>query len=223
MEIAIFGTRNQCNKITTTALDVGDTTVNILPDLTYLGVLFDQNLMLKSHILSKAKKASYHLYRIRQIIKFLDLPAKQTLISSSVMSHLDYANAIFVNLLNSFIFPMQCIQNQPAKLVMDKHHLDSPTTIMRHLNWLPIRFRCECKMLLHIYRCMKGQAQEYLQQKLVHKNSAWVTHLSTDCNLLQIPFNKRRTLAECGFSSASPRLWNSLPLELQTALPVPTF
>ena len=42
------------------------------------------------------KKAAYHLYRIRQITKFLDLPAKKTLISSLVMSQLDYANAIFI-------------------------------------------------------------------------------------------------------------------------------
>ena len=34
MEIVIFGTRNQCNKITTTAIDVGDTTISISLDLT---------------------------------------------------------------------------------------------------------------------------------------------------------------------------------------------
>ena len=106
-EIVIFGTRGQCSKITATSIEVGDTSVNISPKLTYLGVLLNQNLMLKSHILKKAKRASYHPYRIRQIIKFLDLPAKQTLISSHVMSHLDYSNAIFVNLPNSSIYPMQ--------------------------------------------------------------------------------------------------------------------
>ena len=152
MEIVIFGTRKQCNKITTTAIDVGDTTVNISPYLTYLGVLLNQNLMWKAHIFSKAKKASYYLYRIRVIIKFLHLSAKQTLISSLVMSHLDYANAVFVNLPSSSIFSMQHIQNQAAKLTMNNHHLDSPTTIMRHLHWLPIRCRCEYKMLLHIYQ-----------------------------------------------------------------------
>ena len=43
MEIVIFETRNQCNKIITMAIDVGDTTINISPDLTYLGVLLNQN------------------------------------------------------------------------------------------------------------------------------------------------------------------------------------
>ena len=64
MEIVIFGTHNQCNKITTTAIDVGDTSVNISPKLTYLGILLHQHLTLKAHILTKAKRASYHLYRI---------------------------------------------------------------------------------------------------------------------------------------------------------------
>ena len=106
-EIVIFGTHSQWNKITTTALEVGETSINISPELTYLGVLLDQNLSLKSHIITKTKRASYHLYRIRQIVTFLDLPAKQTFISSLVMSHLDYANTIFVNLPNSSIYPMQ--------------------------------------------------------------------------------------------------------------------
>ena len=186
MEIVIFGTQNQCNKITTTATDVDDTSVIISPKLTYLGVLLDQNLTLKAYILTKTKRASYHLYRIRQIIKFLDLPAKQTLISSLVMSYLDYANAIFVNLPNSSIHPMQWIQNQAAKLIMDKHDLDSPTAIMRHLHWLPIRFRCEYKMLLHVYWCMK----------LILRNPSWMTCSATDCNILQIPYKSGRTLAD---------------------------
>ena len=105
-EIVIFQTQSQHSKITTSSIEMGDTSVNISLKLTYLGVLLDENLILKSHILNKAKRASYHLYRIRYIITFLDLPAKQTLISSLVMSHLDYANTIFVNLPNSSIYSM---------------------------------------------------------------------------------------------------------------------
>ena len=67
---------------------------------------------------------------MKQIIKFLDILAKQTVISSLVMSHLDHANAIFVNLPNSPIYPVQQIQNQAAKLIINKHQFDSPITII---------------------------------------------------------------------------------------------
>ena len=95
-EVVIF-------EIIATSMQVGETSVDISSDLNYLGVLLDQNLKLKSHILTKTKRAAYHLYRIRQIAKFLDLPAKKILISSLVMSQLDYANAIFINLPNNSI------------------------------------------------------------------------------------------------------------------------
>ena len=212
--IVIFGTNSQCNKITTTTMEVGETPVNISSELNYLGVLLDQNLTLKTHILTKTKRAAYHLYRIRQIARFLDLAAKKTLISSLVMSQLDYANAIFVNLPSNYIHPMQRIQNQAAKLIMNKDRFDSPVTTMRQLHLLPISFRCKYKMLLLVYRCMKDQAPEYLQQKLILRNPVWNTHSATDSNLLHIPYNKRKTLADHGFSSAGPKLWNSLPCEL---------
>ena len=106
---------------------------------------------------------------------------------------------------------------------MKKHLLDSPTTIMRHLHWLPIKFRCEHNMLLHVYGCIKGQAPEYLQQKFLLRNPAWIICSTTEHDFLQIPYNRRKMLAGCGFSSAGPRLWNSLPLELQTTPSVSNF
>ena len=174
-EIVTFGTHNQCNKITTTAMEVGETPVNISLELNYLSILLDQNLTLKTHILTKTKKAAYNLYRIRQIARFLDLPAKKTLISSLVMSQLDYANAIFINLPYNYIHPMQRIQIQMAMLIMNKERFDSPVTTMKQLHWLPISFRCKYKMLLLVYRCMKDQAPECLQQKLILRNLAWDT------------------------------------------------
>ena len=174
-EIVIFGTHSQCNKIIPTAMEVGETPVKISLELNYLGILLDLNLTLKTHILTTTKRATYNLYRIRQIARFFDLPAKKTLISFLVMSQLDYANAIFINLPYSYIHPMQRIQNQAAKFIMNKERFDSPVTTMMQLHWLPISFRCKYKMLLLVYRCMKDQAPEYLQQKLTLRNPVWNT------------------------------------------------
>ena len=40
-ERVIFGIHSQCNRINTTAMEVGETSVNISSDLNYLGVLLD--------------------------------------------------------------------------------------------------------------------------------------------------------------------------------------
>ena len=48
-EIVTFGTHSQCNKITTTAMEVSETSVNISSEINYIGVLLDQNLTLKTH------------------------------------------------------------------------------------------------------------------------------------------------------------------------------
>ena len=55
-EIVIFRTNSQHNKISTTTMEVGETPVNISSELNYLGVLLDQNLTLKTHILTKTKR-----------------------------------------------------------------------------------------------------------------------------------------------------------------------
>ena len=149
-------------------MQVGETSVDISSDLNYLGVLLDQNLTLKSHILTKTKRAAYHLFRIRQIAKFLDLPAKKMLISSLVMSKLDYANAIFINPPKNSIHPMQRIQNQVAKFIMNRDRCESSTSTMRQLHWLPIGFRCKYKVLLTCLQMYKWPSPRILTTEAFH-------------------------------------------------------
>ena len=106
---------------------------------------------------------------------------------------------------------------------MNRDRWDSSTNIMRQLHWLPISYRCKYKVLLLVYRCMNGQAPEYLQQKLSLRNPIRITCATTDRDILRIPYNKRKTLADRGFSSAGPKLWNALPPELRSAPTVSIF
>ena len=93
---------------------------------------------------------------------------------------LDYANAIFINPPNNSIHPMQRIQNQVAKLIMNRDRCESSISTMRQLHWLPISFRCKYKVLLLVYRCMNDQAPEYLQHKLTLKNPVRITCSATE-------------------------------------------
>ena len=183
-------------------MEVDETPVNISSELNCLGVLLDQNLTLKTHILTKTKRAAYHLYRIRQIAKFLDLLAKKHLFPPWLCPN--WIMPMPSLLTYQTITYIKYIQNQAAKLIMNKDRFDSPVSTMRQLHWLSIRFRCKYKMLLLVYGCMKDQALEYLQQKLILRNPVWKTCSATESNLLHILYNKRKTLADHGFLSAGP-------------------
>ena len=57
-EIVIFGTHSQCNKITTTTMEVGETSVNISSELNYLGVLSGSEFYTENPHSHQDKKSS---------------------------------------------------------------------------------------------------------------------------------------------------------------------
>ena len=64
----------------------------------YLGVHLDEQLKLYKHITEKCKKATYNLYNISKIRNSLTISACKTLVQGLVLSHLDYANTIFISI-----------------------------------------------------------------------------------------------------------------------------
>ena len=64
----------------------------------YLGAWRDQSLTYKYHIKQKCKIAMYNIQRIKHIRYVLTEEACRILVQSSVISCLDYGNALFIGL-----------------------------------------------------------------------------------------------------------------------------
>ena len=58
----------------------------------------------------------------------------------------------------------QRIQNMSAKLVMKWKKNDGATQCLKDLHWLPIKERIIFQMLTLTYKCLHGQAPEYLKK-----------------------------------------------------------
>ena len=110
----------------------------------------------------------FNLKKIRHIRQVLTMDACLTLVFGLVTSHLDYANALYIGLLDCDIAKIQCVQNVTAKVVLSKTKYDSATEALKELHWLPIRFRVIHKLLTLVYKSLKGNALKYLQD-LLHK------------------------------------------------------
>ena len=90
-----------------------------------LGFILDSELSMKKHIIKICQTAYFELERISSIRRFLTEDATKTLVTSYILSRLDYCNCLLMGTPNSVILPLQKIQNFAARLVLlaPRHHL----------------------------------------------------------------------------------------------------
>ena len=77
-----------------------------------VGSWFDENMTMVTH-----KAASFYLYNIRHIRKYLTSEATLSLVHDIVMGRVDYCNILISNTPATHITKLQRIQNYAAGLV----------------------------------------------------------------------------------------------------------
>ena len=102
--------------------------------------------------------------------------------------------------------------------------MKSSTWCLRSLYWLPISARMEHKLLTITYKCLNGDAPDYLSDLLsVIPASRRMLRSANKYKQLVIPKVKRKTFTARSFSIRAPLLWNGLPDSLGRANNVETF
>ena len=114
-EFILFGLKPQLEKCKTKTLNVDNTEIELADRIKYLGVILDQNLNLKKHIISRCQITMLNIQHIKNIRHLLTQEATEILVLGTVVSHLDYCNSILVGLPEADITKMQHIQNIAAK------------------------------------------------------------------------------------------------------------
>ena len=88
----------------------------------------------------------YHIMAIRHTRPGLTKNILQTIACSlNVSSHLDYANSVFVGLLDLELNRLQRIQNFLARIVLRVPQRTSSSVLLHQLHWLPDEFRIQFK------------------------------------------------------------------------------
>ena len=81
-----------------------------------LGVLLDDTLQLKDHVRNVCHKASFGIYKIGRIRKYLDRASTERLVHAFVSSHLDCNNSLLYGLPHNLLSSLQRVQNSAARL-----------------------------------------------------------------------------------------------------------
>ena len=189
------------------------TPLSLVPSSTLrsLGVIFDSNLSLTPQILSVTRSCYFHLRRIRQLLPFLDDPSLQLLVSSLVLSRLDYCNSLYYSLPDTTLSPLTKVFNYAARLVSRAPRFSpvSPSLVLLH--WLPLRSRIIFKICLLMFKIKNKISPIYLTDLIKAPNRSGLRSSSFNHNFV---FRVSHSFAKRSFSYSGPYLWNSLPSSL---------
>ncbi len=204
------------------SIHVGPNLIEPCKSARNIGVTFDSEMKLDSHIKNVTKQANYHIRNIGQIRKFLTKEAAEILVHSFISSRLDYCNALLYGIPLTTISKLQQVQNTAARVVTRTSKYDHITPVLKSLHWLPVSQRIQFKILLITFKCLNGLAPAYLVDLL--ERYCPVRNLrSQDELLLVIPKSRLKRYGDRAFYMAAPLLWNALPSTLRKATSVESF
>ena len=145
-EFIIFGGVKQLQKTNISKLKIAGLDIKRSEVVRCLGAWLDKSLTMKHHVKTKARIATVNLLKIKNIRRFLNKEACQTLIHGLVISHLDYCNAILAGLPEGTIKVFEKVQAMSAKTILSRSKFSSTTDAYMELHWLPIRYRIKFKI-----------------------------------------------------------------------------
>jgi len=116
---------------------------------------------MKHHVIKIASACFYHIRRLRNIRHHVSKEVLKQLVTSIVLSRLDYCNAILAGLPVSTLMPLQRAQNAAARLVLGLNRRSSIITALRDLHWLPVKHRITFNVATLMHQALHRRCSAY--------------------------------------------------------------
>jgi hypothetical protein len=190
-----------------------------------LGIFVDADLSLRAHVTRTVSRCFHTLRQLRSIRRSVPTLTFRTLVTSLVVSRLDYGNAVLYGLPKSLLSRLQSVLNAAARLIYGLRRGDRVTDALISLHWLCVPERIRFKVAVTTFRALHGRAPHYLSESLkrVADLPARRRLRSSASNQLMVPTHHCSTIGGRAFSVAGPTIWNALPQDVTSADSLPTF
>ena len=166
-EIIPVGTKAKLKSVLQTcSLTLSGSTIPLSHKVRNLEAYLDSNLSMDQHVNFLCRSVFLELCRIGHLRRHLTVDATKKLVSSFVLSRLDYCNSFLAGPPENRLDRLQRVQNNAARLVLGRRGRDHGKPLLRSLHWLPVRARIEYKTSTLCYRSRDSSAPAYLPDLL---------------------------------------------------------
>ena len=150
------GMTSSLSKVPDKSLELDKRDIKFKDYSKYLGVKLHQTLSMNNLISSVCRVCFLELRRIASSKRYLIREALATLISTKVLSRLDYCNSTYTGIQAEQLNRLQRLQNATARLVLSGRKNDHITQLLKQLHWLPVKARSDYKIATLVYQFFDG-------------------------------------------------------------------
>ena len=124
-------------------LRVGQSDIPFCYSARNLGVMFDSGLTMKQQVDRICQTAYFEIRRMGSIRQCLTTEAAKILVTSLVLSCLDYYNSLLAGIPQKLVNKVQCVMNCAARFICKASKYERVTPLLVDLHWLPVEHRIE--------------------------------------------------------------------------------
>ena len=145
-----------------------------------------------------------------QDTQMLEHGSLQTPLHSPVTSRIDYGNAVLYGISDRLLHRLEMVQRSAARVVLRIRRGDrrSMMAALKHLHWLPVKWRVEYKLLVLVFRALHDRTPTYLASLITPYVPSRAIRSAGQALLSVLRHNLER-YGRRSFSCAGPTLWNA--------------
>ena len=201
-------------------LHIGDFSVTPSEQVRNLGVIMDKHMSMNAQVKNVCSSAMISVRHLGKIRPYLTDEAAKSVAHALITSKVDNCNSLLAGLPASTLKPIQRVLNITARIVSRCPKHTHVPILLKSLHWLPANLRVHFKVLLLLYKALKGNTP-YLKDLVQHHQSRPGLRSGSD-QLLHIP-RTRVSYGDRSFASFACRAYNSLPRYIRNSLTTDCF
>ena len=207
------------------SITIGQIDICFSRSVRNLSVIFDDKLSKKQQVSEICQSTSMELRRISPVRHVLTVDATKTLVTSLVLSCLDYCNSLLSGIPQQLIDKLQKVQNCSARLIFKTSKCTHVSPLLAKLHSLPIAQRIDYKISSLCYNVVSDTAPLYLSDLHCLYVPSRSLRSSADTRIFRIPTRKKNSkgsvlspISALSLGTNSPTLYVMLKHNLSSKL-----
>jgi hypothetical protein len=204
-------------------MKVGPHDIHFADSARNLGVIFDKSLSMSEQVNKICQVCYIEIRKIASIRHYLTTEATKTLVTSLVLSRLDYCNSALVGIPQHLLDKLQKVMNSAARLIFKISKREHITPFLKQLHWLPVNARIEYKIATLCFHCLDNTAPLYISELLQLYTPSRSLRSAGDTRIFRIPKVRLASQGHRAFAFSGPVIWNGLPREVRYCATIGAF